>query len=64
VSGTERLTRPPARGKRGADQRAGQKAEGSGGLELLTRERQRGEPSLAGFGGVVFQGEVKPGKAW
>jgi len=51
-------------GEGGADQRAGQKAEGSGGLEVLTREHQRGEPSLAGFGGVVFQGEAIPGKAW
>ena len=23
-----------------------------------------GEPSLAGFGGVVFQGEAKAGKSW
>jgi len=40
-------------GEGGADQRAGQKAEGSGGLEVLTRERERGEPSQQDLQGVV-----------
>lgn len=30
----------------------------------LTRERPRGEPSLAVFRGVVFKGKRKPGKSW
>jgi len=37
----------------GADQRAGQKAEWSGGFEVLTRERQRGEPSQRDLQGLV-----------
>ena len=50
-------------GERGAE-RTEQKAERSGGFGNSSREPQRGEPSLAGFGGVVFQGEAKPGKSW
>jgi len=60
----ERLGWPPAWAKWGADQRTDQKAEWSGGFENSAREPQRGEPSHAGFGGVVFQGEVKAGKSW
>lgn len=32
--------------------------------ESSTREPQRGEPSLAAFRGVVFQGEAITGKSW
>jgi hypothetical protein len=45
-------------------ERPEQKVEWSGGFGNSSRERQRGEPSLAGFGGVVFQGEAKAGKSW
>jgi hypothetical protein len=47
-------------GERAADQRAGQKAEWSGGWENGPRERPLGEPSLAGWGGVVCKGKPHP----
>jgi hypothetical protein len=50
-------------GERGAE-RTEQKAEWSGGFGNSSREPQRGEPGLAVFGGVVFQGEAKAGKSW
>jgi hypothetical protein len=50
-------------GERGAE-RTEQKAEWSGGFGNPSREPQRAEPSLAVFGGVVFQGEAKAGKSW
>jgi hypothetical protein len=33
-------------------------------IEKFTKGASTGEPSLAEFGGVVFQGEAKTGKSW
>ena len=62
-----RLRGRPAREGQPAPDVSGQQARKHSGVtagESSTREHQRGEPSLAAFRGVVFQGEAITGKSW
>jgi hypothetical protein len=59
-----RLGWPPAWAKWGADERPDQKSGVERRIWKFIKGASPGEPSLAGFGGVVFQGEAKAGKSW
>jgi hypothetical protein len=53
--------RPRREKGRGAD---GTKSGVERRISKFSKGASLGEPSLAGFGGVVFQGEAKAGKSW